>query len=89
MWTLLNIYAENVDPLVKVFHLRSFQHQLLGNAVNPAAMPLDTETLLFAMCFAGVVSLSDAECSDKLESSKQTLLERLDSEIFWAAGPTH
>lgn len=74
--TAIHLYVENVDPLVKLFHARSFHQQFLNVVGNWDALDLDTETLLFAIYFAVIVSLSNEDCLDRLKGSKVELLER-------------
>lgn len=76
IWSLYSIYAENVDPLIKLIHLRSFHQQLITAAEDLTAIDLDTETLLFAVYFAATTILGDAACVEKFKSTKIDLLKR-------------
>ena len=59
IWNLYHIYAENVDPLIKIIHLPSFHRQLLRSVENLATLDLQVETILFSMYFAAVVTLEE------------------------------
>jgi hypothetical protein len=76
IWLLWHIYSENVDPLYKIFHAPSFERELLRGVQDLRAMNADVETLLFAVYFAGIVSLTNEDCLDKFDETKLVLLKR-------------
>jgi hypothetical protein len=76
IWLLWHTYSENVDPLYKIFHAPSFERQLLRGVQDLQAVNADVETLLFAVYFAGIVSLTNEDCLDKFNEARIVLLKR-------------
>lgn len=73
LWTT---YLENVDPLYKIFHASSFEKQLLQSVQDLQTVHPDVETMLFAVYFAGVASLTDEECLSRFHEAKVVKLKR-------------
>ncbi|KAL7924342.1 mitogen-activated protein kinase [Trichoderma austrokoningii] len=74
---LWRTFVENVDPLSKVVHIPT-----LEKAFHEAANEIDTvsrsfEALMFAIYSAAVMSLSDAECEERLHEPRKSLRSRL------------
>ena len=76
IWALYHVYEENVDPLIKLIHLRSFHQGLLAAVEDLWTVQVETEALLFAIYFAAIVSLSNDDCKEKFKDSKSLLLKR-------------
>jgi hypothetical protein len=76
IWLLWHTYLEDVDPLYKIFHAPSFEKKLLHGVQDLQALNGDVETLLFAVYFAGIVSLTNDDCLDKFNEAKLVLLKR-------------
>ncbi|KAK8240567.1 fungal-specific transcription factor domain-containing protein [Phyllosticta capitalensis] len=73
MW---NYYKENVDPLLKVFHIPTTEPKLLAANRNRDRVPRGMESLLFAVYYATVTATSDADVEEKFGEDKSTLLTR-------------
>lgn len=73
MW---QIYGENVEPLVKIFHLPSMCNVLANAACNLDNLNKATEALMFAIYLAAVTSLSPDECRNLLSEDKATALSK-------------
>ncbi|KAL7796374.1 mitogen-activated protein kinase [Trichoderma afarasin] len=74
---LWRTFVENVDPLSKVVHIPT-----LEKAFHEATNKIDTvsrsfEALMFAIYSAAVMSLSDAECKERLGEPRKSLRSRL------------
>jgi hypothetical protein len=76
IWLLWHAYLENVDPLYKLFHAPSCQVELLRVVQNLQAINADVETLLFAVYFAAIGSLTYEDCMHKFKEEKLVLLKR-------------
>jgi hypothetical protein len=76
IWLLWHAYLENVDPLYKIFHAPSCQVELLRVVQNLQAINADVETLLFAVYFAAIGSLTYEDCMHKFKEEKLVLLKR-------------
>lgn len=69
-------FKENVDPLVKVLHIPTFEHTIQGAASNLQNLPRGLEALLFTIYYGAVTSLSGDDCEDKFGEAKSVLLAR-------------
>ncbi|PYH95500.1 fungal-specific transcription factor [Aspergillus ellipticus CBS 707.79] len=69
-------YLENVDPVLKIFHVPTVQKRLIGVVQRPMDLDSITECLLFAIYYGAVVSLPSGTCQDEYGEEKQTLLQR-------------
>ncbi|KAK9478795.1 hypothetical protein V1514DRAFT_329764 [Lipomyces japonicus] len=81
MLTLWQYYVDNVDPMIKIHHVPSFQKQLLTYAATPdklKALPLSNKihAILFSMYAVAVGSITDLQCRSVLAEPKQDLLAR-------------
>lgn len=74
---LWNVYIENIDPIVKIVHVPSFQPILQRGAANPSTLPKATEALLFSIHHFAVASLSEDECQNVFNHPQAELLDRL------------
>ncbi|KAL4780880.1 fungal-specific transcription factor domain-containing protein [Aspergillus varians] len=73
---LWDIYTENVKPLLPVVHGPA-AHQLFTTAArNPDSLDKNNETLVLAMYFAAIVSMSPETCMARLGESRDTLVGR-------------
>jgi hypothetical protein len=70
------LYMENVNPVSKIVHTPSFQKTLLNAAMDLGNVDKETETLLFAIYFGSVVSLTDEECLNTFGESQVVLQGR-------------
>ena len=74
---LWNIYIENVDPIVKIVHVPSFQPILQRGAANPSSLPKATEALLFSIYHFAVSSISDEQCQKIFHRPQKEVVDRL------------
>lgn len=71
-----NIYKENVEPLVKVLHVPTFEPTILNAAANIEKVSKGLEAWLFVIYYGAVTSISPAECRNKWGEERSTLLTR-------------
>jgi hypothetical protein len=69
-------FKENVDPLVKVLHVPTFERTIAASASNLANLPRGLEALLFTIYYGAVTSLSGEDCLAQFGESKPVLLAR-------------
>lgn len=74
---LWQIFLDNFNPLVKLFHAPSIQ-QLICEAIaaDPCNVAKSTKALMAAIYLCAVTTLTDEECISQLSESKTTLLRR-------------
>ncbi|MCJ1352473.1 MAG: hypothetical protein MMC33_002457 [Icmadophila ericetorum] len=73
MFLLWQIYLENVDPLLKIFHRPAVQKIILDRSRDIRSVSRETECLLFAINYAAVMSMQQDECKT-LMSNEKTIL---------------
>lgn len=66
IFTLWQLYLENVDPLLKLLHVPTNQRQLLRASTHLDNIPPPVEALMFAIYFAAVTSLQCSVATRKL-----------------------
>jgi hypothetical protein len=69
-------FKENVDPLVKVLHIPTFEWTIQEAASNLANLPRALEALLFTIYYGAVTSLSGEDCLARFGEGKPVLLAR-------------
>jgi len=69
-------YKENVDPLVKVLHIPTFEPILLEAMSNPEKITKPLEPLMFAIYYGAVTSMTPKECQERCGEDRQPLLEK-------------
>lgn len=69
------IFKENVDPLIKIFHRPSTEKVVIAAAKSLDHLSKPMEAMMFAIYFAAITSLSDAESFSVLGIEKQVALE--------------
>lgn len=70
------IYKENVDPLVKVLHIPTFEPVLVDAIANPEKVSKSLEPLMFAIYYGAVTSMMPKECLERCGEDRHTLLHR-------------
>lgn len=70
------IYKENVDPLVKVLHIPSFEPVYIDAVAHPEKVSKPLEALLFAIYYGAVTSSTPEDCMQTWGEDRQALLER-------------
>ncbi|ORY17304.1 fungal-specific transcription factor domain-domain-containing protein [Clohesyomyces aquaticus] len=70
------IYLDNVNPLVKLFHTPTIQQQVLHGSGDLDDIPKPLEALLFGMYCISLASIGDAECNAIMGESKAVVMIR-------------
>lgn len=70
------VYKENVDPLVKVLHIPSFEPTFLKAVAEPSKVSKGLEALLFAIYYGAVTSTTPEDCLSRWGEDRNTLLSR-------------
>ncbi|KAL4997339.1 fungal-specific transcription factor domain-containing protein [Aspergillus recurvatus] len=73
---LWDIYAENVKPLLPVIYGPAAQQLFAVAARTPDTLDKNNETLVLAMYFAAIVSMSAEQCMKRLGEARDTLVSR-------------
>jgi hypothetical protein len=71
-----SMYKENVDPLVKVLHIPTFEPVFFDAIGNLTKVPKGLEALLFAVYYGAVTSTTPETCIERWAEDRNTLLER-------------
>lgn len=74
--TFWSIFKENIDPVVKMFHVPSKEKVFEQASHNLDHLNKSTEALLFAIYLAVVTSLSDEQCKTLLSEEKDPALKK-------------
>ncbi|KAL8805739.1 MAG: hypothetical protein Q9182_001772 [Xanthomendoza sp. 2 TL-2023] len=74
--TYWEVYKENVDPLVKVFHCPTIQKTLSEAAKDLDHISKPLEVMMFSIYFAAVTSLSDDDCFNVTGLEKDSALKK-------------
>ncbi|KAF2653479.1 hypothetical protein K491DRAFT_602793 [Lophiostoma macrostomum CBS 122681] len=72
-WT---VFKENVDPLVKVLHIPSFEPVFLDAITHLDNIPRSLECLMFAIYYGAVTSIMQDECRQLWGEDRQSMLNR-------------
>lgn len=70
------VFKENVDPLIKVVHVPSFEPTLLDAASHPENIPKSLECLVFAVYYAAVTSIMPDNCQERWGETRASLLQK-------------
>jgi hypothetical protein len=70
------IFKENVDPLVKVLHIPTFEPTFMDAVQHTDKVGKGLEALLFAIFYGAVTSTTPEECLERWGESRHTLLDR-------------
>ncbi|PYH37235.1 fungal specific transcription factor domain-containing protein [Aspergillus neoniger CBS 115656] len=73
---LWQIYINNVDPLIKIIHVPTFQAQIIGASADLSNIPKPLEALMFGIYSMSVLSLADEEAQNMFDESKAVLLSK-------------
>ncbi|KAF1935547.1 hypothetical protein EJ02DRAFT_123545 [Clathrospora elynae] len=71
-----DIYKENVDPLVKVLHIPTFEPTFFEAVSHVDRVPKGLEALLFAIYYGAVTSTTSEDCLERWSEDRITLLSR-------------
>ncbi|KAH7067146.1 fungal-specific transcription factor domain-containing protein [Paraphoma chrysanthemicola] len=70
------IFKENVDPLVKVLHIPTFEPVFIDAVGHTEKIGKGLEALLFAIYYGAVTSTTPEECLERWGETRLTLLDR-------------
>lgn len=73
--TLMGIYIDRIDPLVKILHIPSFTPMVLA-AAKAAEMEMDKEAAVFCWYFSTVSVMDEQECVRILGEGKEVLFAK-------------
>lgn len=76
VFRLWQIFLENVNPLVKIFHAPTVQEMITLASGDLETLSKPNEALLFAIYFLSTLSLEPQECEEFFGESQQKLLAR-------------
>lgn len=76
IFRLWQTFLDNVNPLSKIFHAPTVQHQILEASGNLDKVSKGLQALMFSIYATAVTSLSDSECESMMGESRSTLLAR-------------
>jgi hypothetical protein len=69
-------FKENVDPLIKVLHIPTFEPVFFDAVAHPDKVPKGLETLLFAIYYGAVTSTTPEECLERWGEDRTSLLSK-------------
>lgn len=71
-----DLFKENVDPLVKVLHIPTFEPTFFDAITHPEKIPKGLESLMFAIYYGAVTSVTPQECQEQWAESRSSLLQK-------------
>lgn len=71
-----HIYADQIDPMVKMLHLPSLFSTMNTAITNPGNAPKSVEAVLFCFCLATVSIMSQTQCQAVLKQDRVSLVGR-------------
>lgn len=74
--TLLDIYVQRVDPIVKILHIPTFQSTLTAALQSPRDMTKSVEAIIFSFYLASMSSLNEIEFENVLGQQKTILIPK-------------
>ncbi|CZR46039.1 uncharacterized protein FPRO_11486 [Fusarium proliferatum ET1] len=74
--TLLNIFIENVLPLVHILHMPTTEQWFWDSIISLDTIDRNSEALLFAIYYSAVISMDDGQCLGVLGESRSTSLNK-------------
>jgi hypothetical protein len=79
IFKLWQLYLDNINPLVKLFHAPTVQQILSDASGDLGDIPRNVEALLFAIYCITIESLGDGDCINLLGQSKAVASQRFRS----------
>ena len=73
---LWQTYLERVDPVLKIIHVPTIQHEVLGAIIDFSKARSPVNCLISSIFYAAVVTMSPKECTDELRDEKTKCLKR-------------
>ncbi|KAK4149315.1 hypothetical protein C8A00DRAFT_38096 [Chaetomidium leptoderma] len=74
--TLFAAFTDNVAPLVRIFHMPSLTCIYWDAVASLDSLDKHTETLLFAIHYSALISLTPEQCLSILDETREVALER-------------
>lgn len=84
IFKLWQLYLDNINPIVKVFHAPTIQKLVSAAASNLSGIPRDAEALMFAIYCVTIQSLSNEDCITVMGEFKDVLKQRYRSGAQYA-----
>ena len=78
---LWKVFMENVEPLLKIFHIPTFESEIWDAARNVGRISSSLEALMFAIYCLTVVSMPAYECEKSFATTKAVLFARYESGV--------
>lgn len=76
IFRLWQTFLDNVNPLLRILHAPTVQHQILEATADLGGVPRNLEALMFCIYHFAVVSLDGDECQNLFGVEKSSLLKR-------------
>lgn len=76
IFRIWQIFLENVNPMVKIFHAPSVQQMITDASEDLSSISKPNEALLFSIYFLAILSLTPQNCASHFGESQQVLLAR-------------
>ena len=81
MGILWGVFLENVEPLLKVLHIPTFEPEMWDAVRNVGRIPSSLEALIFAIYCITVISMPAYECEKNFGMKKGVLFARYESAV--------
>lgn len=78
---LWDAFINNVDPLLKILHVPTFENEMWEATRNLQTIPSGMEALMFAIYTISVASMSTTECEKSFGIVKSVLFARFESAV--------
>ena len=76
IFQLWNTFLDGVNPLTKIVHVPTLQHQVLNAASNLESLSPEMEALMFSIYSSALMCMHVEEVNKHFKESKSTLLLR-------------
>jgi hypothetical protein len=75
IFRLWQIFVENVNPLIKILHVPTFQQRIFEVSWNIPSISRPTQAIMFSVYTLAITSLSPSDCRKLFDQDKEILLE--------------
>jgi Fungal specific transcription factor domain len=76
IFRLWQIFVENVNPLIKILHVPTFQQRIFEVSWNIPSISKPTQAIMFAVYSLAIGSLSPSDCLKLFDQEKDILFEQ-------------
>lgn len=76
VFRLWQVFTENVQPLVKIFHTPTMQQVILEASASLETIDKPTEAMMFSIYLLAVTSMQEQDCQSMLGDTRDTLLSK-------------